>query len=878
MASTVLVAMVAVYCAVYAYLIGVSDGLPYVMDNNESFSSLWHAHNALEHGMGRSAGLADEVFSPHAAAHPYVHTHQGNFPRLFAMLIYVAGARSIESQIVVTTFSVGMVAMVMAYLFFIRVGGVLFATICTLLMITDYTVIAQWQVVTYRVWHMFFLFSSMLLVHAMAGSRWKSWIVPALVNFVCLAYFELIFAAFVFAASGLYAIFLLWPNLKRLLTFGVIQGTSLALGVGILLWQLTLYLGWEGVKQDLYLTFIARNHFSNEYELLDVLREFYESNKVIFWYNFQSAEKFRSLPYFVASLTFFDLQPRTPFLVLCSAIPLGAYFCRRFLTPDRLVGLVAVIGTTVRTPSFLLATVLVAAHMSHKLVRGDFGSLQSLSLLLIAVVIAIWIAKSYIATYGGAKEQKSGSSGSMLLLLILAAIAPSVILHSSVESPIVHGFSLGYTVFLAIYGGALFGSAYAAWKRRGDSSPETTTDGPVYGRVALALTSVLTMVIVFISTAGPIALGDRLTTDILRVAEGQHLLAAVTAGVGIAFILWRVGARRPGQIYLALPGLLIAAGLLALHGYLYNDKYSALWRELLAGSFPEWVVPAIVLLLTVVAVYVGSAPSKRAGVGDDPTADRRLAIFWVTGIAAYVIVYFLSPGYVFTGYRFRLVPFTAFHTVTIFGASFTLLAHIASGQHIGNGEHPRTIKWVTGNRIIAGIVALMLGVYWVGVQRQYLRLLPPDHFGIFQRLQEPPYRGQTFAANSYAAPIAAFTGEWAYMDANLNLAFSTHPDGDLLLERSNEYIWFADRDSNPAYKTPRYYLCLAMQTMPGVASRVRGTKGEGPHGCESSSLVKLAMSPERERAIPSPRLVEIDTGGPDRVGFVRWAIIELKWR
>ena len=61
--------------------------------------------------------MADESFAYHEAAHPYVHTHQGNFPRVFAYVIYVLGARSIESQIAVSTFSVGMASMLFAYRF-----------------------------------------------------------------------------------------------------------------------------------------------------------------------------------------------------------------------------------------------------------------------------------------------------------------------------------------------------------------------------------------------------------------------------------------------------------------------------------------------------------------------------------------------------------------------------------------------------------------------------------------------------------------------------------------------------------------------------------------------------------------------------------------
>ena len=160
-----------VYVLWYGAILWMADGVPYVMDANETFSSLWHARNLVDHGFALTAGLADEVFSPHAAAHPFVHTHQGNFPRVFATLIYLLGARSPASQIVLTTFLVGGVSVAMMYRLLAKVVAPAFAVLACLLLLTDYVLYAQWQVVTYRVWHGFFFFSSLLLAQNAGGRR-----------------------------------------------------------------------------------------------------------------------------------------------------------------------------------------------------------------------------------------------------------------------------------------------------------------------------------------------------------------------------------------------------------------------------------------------------------------------------------------------------------------------------------------------------------------------------------------------------------------------------------------------------------------------------------------------------------------------------------
>ena len=102
--------LAALHLVLYGALLAWSGGVPYVFDNNESFSSLIHARNLYQFPLSDSMGLTDESFSPDPEAHPLVCTHQGNFPRAFAIVIYAAGARTIESQIVVTTMTVGSLA------------------------------------------------------------------------------------------------------------------------------------------------------------------------------------------------------------------------------------------------------------------------------------------------------------------------------------------------------------------------------------------------------------------------------------------------------------------------------------------------------------------------------------------------------------------------------------------------------------------------------------------------------------------------------------------------------------------------------------------------------------------------------------------------
>src|SRR6267142_3374583 len=131
-----LVLLLLLYAAAYGWILVSTGFMPYVMDNNESFSVLVHASNMYHFSFWKSFGLTDEAYGSDPAAHPFVHTHQGNMPRLFGFLIYILGARSIESQIVITTAVIGTLSVLMMYLYFTKLAGPLFGFICSSLLIT----------------------------------------------------------------------------------------------------------------------------------------------------------------------------------------------------------------------------------------------------------------------------------------------------------------------------------------------------------------------------------------------------------------------------------------------------------------------------------------------------------------------------------------------------------------------------------------------------------------------------------------------------------------------------------------------------------------------------------------------------------------------
>lgn len=308
--------VLAVYVLLYGWMLISSDFVPYVMDGNESYSSLVHAYNLYHFDITKSAGLTDEAASPDPVAHPFSYTHQGNFPRLFAYLIYLLGAREIESQIAITTATVGLATIMFAFTFFCRISGPILAAVYALTLMTDYVLFSQWEVQTARVWNGFFMFSSLLCAQGIGGRRRLMWAVLTILNHICLFYFQLLFACFAAVTTGLYTGWLYRRNWKTVALGWGVQIGGMVISLCIMAAQLVLYLGWDDFLQDLYLTFMARSYASRDPAWLKKLTDFYETRNIVFWYNLRSEHTHAGFSNFWRSIFGYGFLIHTPFLTL----------------------------------------------------------------------------------------------------------------------------------------------------------------------------------------------------------------------------------------------------------------------------------------------------------------------------------------------------------------------------------------------------------------------------------------------------------------------------------------------------------------------------------------------------------------------------------
>lgn len=310
-----------------ALIIG-SGYLPFGTDNNETFSSLLHAKNMAQFGFFSFGGLTNETTSVSPAAQAYLYTHQGNFPRLFAYVLYIIGAKSAELQIILTTGTVGLAGIMMAHVFMERRVDPLFAFLFCAVLTTDYLMSLQWLVNTWRIWQLVFFFAPLLIADRLVLKGVDKWSVISLVlvfaaNFYC----EIIFAIFVAGVFAAYLGFRSWRRPAIVIGGWGAGAIGSILAIAILIGQIIWVLGWDNFVKDISLTFFSRNNVpaGKLAEYQEAVLRFAQDNHIVFWDNYNTFRGPLQDPIYTLKILFRYtlLQMTAPIMMLCFIIATG---------------------------------------------------------------------------------------------------------------------------------------------------------------------------------------------------------------------------------------------------------------------------------------------------------------------------------------------------------------------------------------------------------------------------------------------------------------------------------------------------------------------------------------------------------------------------
>lgn len=853
--------VVAVYLMIFFTLLFVTDGRPYAIDNNESFSNLWHARSLYENGVAKTKGLADEVFAWHPAASPHVHTHQGNFPRLFSFILYTLGARSIESQIWITTLTIGLAVILLAFQFLRTIGPPLYATLTCLVMMTNYALFTQWHVNTYRVWYGFFFFSSLLCAHHLASKHSRWWIGVSLFNFAALFYGEYVFGAFVGILVCLYAFFRRWNQPSAFLPVwrSVFLGGLIA--AAVLLCQLTAYMGWENVKRDIHYTLSARN-MAADAGFADEATSFYAKTRVVFWQNYYDTASLKTITAFRDSLFKKHFQHYSPWLWSGVLLLLTGWFAGKF--PGGLLsaaGLPSLLPRSVAPPAVRMSSVIGLLKIAA-LAAGIF-------LLLDTTLHRLGVLRP------------TGLHG-------LRLTARQVFIAWDAQG------LPRYDVYLSDQSGNLnyLGQTARGYYIVGDLSAEDTYQFQVRG-IGEGWTSPWSKV-----TVPPMSATDPKGLPVEpRIIEGKidsrsrvqkshawdslvdrGLLALASVGLALALGLWWTGQwsgiRRLGwwRFSAVLLTLLAGTGLMRRESELFDVGLRNLWIGVL-GAEPGGLLVSVGIIG---AVLLGAT---MAALGNIHVLGRResdrlhgLATWGLCVLAAYAVAYRLFTGYVYSGYLNRQAPFLVFWTDALAGAAlfFVVVATLRtaprgvdalratvcatrlfllrrSQRHSLAHERDLGLSVLSSLPFLIGCLLIGLSVLtWFGLQANHWRVLPATRYDFLQSLKSGPLRNASFAVNTYPAPVAAMTHNWAYADSALFSGQVKLTKNGYTIERDHKYLWFADAGANPDYFRPSHALAIVQpasisEALQRCLERRPGSASPLP-AAEANGLVQRALA------------------------------------
>ncbi len=332
--------LLSLYFLTTGSLLLYTDFIPYVLDNNESFSAFVHGSNLFHFDLHKSFGLTDEAYGPDPAAHPYVYTHQGNFPRLVSFLMYAVGLRSVETQIAAIAFIVGGFSIALIWVFFARLAGRVFAFVVCLLFISEYVFMTQWFVNSFKAWHALLLFAMLSSLQQIAMSRVsKNWLLLLAVLSFCVGYFDLMMGVFTFTVCSVFTLLLL-PSLGHKKVFKLLSTMIFGglLSVLLLISQLILYYGLDGLRQDFYITFLLRNYADSFAGSPADWKEFFIENRIVFWEALIDSKLYASPQGMLKSIFQYGFSVFTPyFTFLICALLLPAFISISIPLYDKLI-------------------------------------------------------------------------------------------------------------------------------------------------------------------------------------------------------------------------------------------------------------------------------------------------------------------------------------------------------------------------------------------------------------------------------------------------------------------------------------------------------------------------------------------------------------
>jgi hypothetical protein len=343
--------------------------------------------------------------------------------------------------------------------------------------------------------------------------------------------------------------------------------------------------------------------------------------------------------------------------------------------------------------------------------------------------------------------------------------------------------------------------------------------------------------------------------------------------------------------------LLVLALLIDAQANLYDQYFQPVWYDRLVEVIPIWLTRVAFLLVVGLAALVALLGNVRVFGQARHRQLLGLGAYLACAGLAYLGDYLLATGYVYSGYILRSAPlvvffldvFYAFGACIVVSALVRALAvvrerseahqrvHGSNGVAGANGldgsarqTAPSRNPLALGGLAASTLLLVWMASYWAVLNRSYVDLFPPNQVGFLKQLAEPPYRGASVVSNAYAAPIAWYTQQWAYLDTEFGNGNVRLGENGYEVDSNPIYLWLADKQENPSYARPDYFVCFRQQGIEAGNARLHAVRYLAYYSCSDVSILRKIE--QKKQQFLQHQIVAQDPVYPPQ-----WAILKLDW-
>ena len=179
-----------------------------------------------------------------------------------------------------------------------------------------------------------------------------------------------------------------------------------------------------------------------------------------------------------------------------------------------------------------------------------------------------------------------------------------------------------------------------------------------------------------------------------------------------------------------------------------------------------------------------------------------LFYFFISLFLATLIIYILSPGYLWSGYISRAAPFLIFIKFLVYGFSLFFVYHI----FITNLQSENFLK-----RYLVYVLSSTIMFTWLYSQYYLIDLNKFNNLSFLNVMDDDKYKGKIFVSNFYPASYSFISKSTGFQDDRLLERKIISNNGETYLTFDDKYLWH--KGDKKSYYKPDFLICNSINNL-----------------------------------------------------------------